>query len=423
MQPTRPSLDSIFGPIKSGEAQNRPSLDQIFSNPPQIPPEESAPENKTPLLTDESGGFGHSLGTAAKDVAMGAGKSFIRGTRDVAGGIQSLGKATAGLFGVDTSNPNDEIRSIDNNTSQGSQVNDQLQSKSTGEQVGGALETIGELGAGLVTKGPEAITKATQAYDAYKEAKVGKDALEVVTPKLSKLETEKALAEGRGETKGLLRKTTIAPDKRLLDVADATKGIVKKGASGAENINAVKTALNHEAESLKAQIKTVDHPYSFKELNAKLSNIEEPISLKGTPFEKQIGAVKQAAMDIAKKKGGNISSLLDSRKEFDALVSKEYPNLYDKENAPMRNAITGIRNAMNDFIEKNLPEGNQYRDSLKKQSLYYDAIDNIAGKSTGEVGTSKIGRALKVVKDHPVGSLIGAGVVDKAIKATTGLGF
>lgn len=404
MPPTRPSLDQIFGPIKSGEAQSRPSLDQIFSSSPQIPQEEVAPEKGMPLLTNDSGGFG----TALKDVAIGAGKSLIRGTRDVASGIQSLGKGTAGLFGVDTSNSNDEISSIDNNTPEGAQVNDELQSKSRGEQVGGALETVGELGAGLVTKGPEALTKATQAYDAYKEAKVGKDALEVVTPKLSKLDTEKALAEGRGETKGILRKTAIAPDKRLLEVADATKGIVKKGASGADNINAVKTALNNEAESLKSQIKSVDHPYSFKELNAKLSNIEEPISLKGTPFEKQIGAVKQAAMDIAKKKGGNISSLLDSRKEFDALVSKEYPNLYDKENAPMRNAITSIRNAMNDFIEKNLPEGNNYRDSLRKQSLFYDAIDNIAGKSAGEVGGNII---TNTIRKYPTATKIGTGIL------------
>ncbi len=283
--------------------------------------------------------------------------------------------------------------------------------------------SVAEKVPGLIEDAKTAIKGTPEEQVAKVAAKTSKDALDVISPKLTKLETEKALAAGKGETKGILGKTSIAPDQRLIDTAEAVKGIVKKGATGAENINNIKTALSQEAESLKSQIKAVDHPYSFKELSSNLSKVETPISIKGTAFEKQIGAVKKAAIDISKKNGGNISSLLDTRKEFDALVSKEYPNLYDKENAPMRNAITGIRNSMNDFIEKNLPEGNQYRDSLKKQSLYYDAIDNIAGKSTGEVGTSKVGRVLKTIKDHPVSSLIGAGVADKALKATTGLGF
>lgn len=250
-----------------------------------------------------------------------------------------------------------------------------------------------------------------------------KDATKIVSPKMTARDTASALAEGRGQGGGMLSKTKIAPDPMTTKVAEATQNIVKKGVPASKNIANIRQALSTEAENLKSQIESVDHPYSFKELNAKLNNVETPISIKGTAFEKQIDAVKQAAMKIAKDNGGTVSSLLDARKGFDSLVSKEYPNLYESASAPMKNAITSIRNAMNDFIEQNLPDNLSFKDSLDKQSLYYRAIDNIAEKSVGETKTTGIGRVGKTIKNHPVSSLVGAGVADKILKNTTGFGI
>lgn len=244
------------------------------------------------------------------------------------------------------------------------------------------------------------------------------DATDIVSPKMTAKETAQALAEGRGSGGGLLSKTKIAPDAMTNKIAEATQGIVKKGVPASKNIANLRQALSSEAENLKSQIKDVNHPYSFKELNAKLKGVESPISIKGTAFEKQIGAVKQAAMDIAKKSGGKISNLLDARKGFDALVSKEYPNLYDSTSAPMKNAITSIRNAMNDFIDENLPDNTSFKNSLNKQSMYYRAIDNIAEKAVGETKTTGIGRIGKALKSHPLVS--GAIGIEGAKKVITG---
>lgn len=300
-------------------------------------------------------------------------------------------------------------------------------------EIAGAAKSLVEKGAGVASDVVSAadkgigtfISKLTSGSSLSEEEKATKSALDVVSPKLTKKETEAALAAGRGEGGGLLSKAKIKPDTRTVQVADAVKNIVSSKASGATNINSVREALSTEAESLKSQIKSVDHPYVFKELASKLSNVEEPISIKGTQFEKQISAVKDAAMSISKKNGGTVSSLLDSRKEFDALVSKEYPNLYDKENAPMRTAITAIRNTMNDFIESNLPDDISFKNSLKKQSLYYDAIDNIAGKSTGDIG--KTGLQQKVgnfTRKHPIitagAGLLGAEEIKSGIDRFTG---
>ena len=259
--------------------------------------------------------------------------------------------------------------------------------------------------------------KSIEATGASASASALKDATDIVSPKMTAKDTADALAQGRGQGGGLFSKTKIAPDPMTIKTAEAVQGIVKKGVPASKNIANLRQSLTTEAENLKSQIQSVDHPYSFKELNAKLNGVETPISIKGTAFEKQIGAVKQAAMTIAKKEGGTVSSLLDARKGFDALVSKEYPNLYDSASAPMKNAITSIRNAMNDFIEQNLPDNMSFKDSLTKQSMYYRAIDNIAEKAVGDTKKTGIG---KMLEKHPIlkeglkygtAGLIGGGIV------------
>lgn len=358
------------------------------------------PQPKTPpelpiTTSKDTNNLGLNIGTALKDEGTGAvkeGVSEVQGLGNFALAPFKWGLSKLGIKGANA--PTGLPDSM-------------LQDKSLTQEVGGSLLKGGELisGAAGLAEG------VMGGIDLLKGGNTVEDALKVISPKLSSKETEAALAEGRGTGGGLLSKTKITPSSREMEVAKAVQGIVKSGDTGATNISNVKTALTTEAENLKNQIATVDHPYSFKELNSTLSKIEPPISIKGTAFEKQIGAVKEAAMDIAQKNGGTVSSLLDSRKEFDALVSKEYPNLYDKENAPMRNAITSIRNAMNDFIEKNLPDNVSFKNSLKKQSLFYDAIDNIAGNSVGETKTTGIGR---FVKAHPTATKIAGGIATAA---------
>jgi len=112
---------------------------------------------------------------------------------------------------------------------------------------------------------------------------------------------------------------------------------------------------------------------------------------------------------------------LKSRKEFDALVEKEFPTLYDRENAPMRSSVKAMRDALNNSIDANLPKGFGYKDSLRKQSLMYDAIDNIAGKSSEETKTTGIGRIGSAIKKHPVGTVVTGALTSEGIrKAVTG---
>ncbi len=245
-----------------------------------------------------------------------------------------------------------------------------------------------------------------------------------VSPKLTANETADALAQGRGQGGGLLSKTKILPDDRTTEIGKAVQDIVNPSENGATNINNVRTALSKEADNLKTQIQSVDHPYTFKELSSAIKSVEKPAMLKSANLDKVFSQVQNKAISLAKESGGNISNLLDARKAFDAYVQKEFPNLYSSDTlTPMKSAIKNVRNAMNDFIEKNLPKDNSFKESLKKQSLYYDAIDNIASKAVPETRAGGLERGLKAIKKHPyisAGAALGA---DKILKSTTGIGF
>lgn len=218
------------------------------------------------------------------------------------------------------------------------------------------------------------------------EKKATQTAIKALTPKMTSGELEAAGAAGKGVVPKIgAPGINMAKDPGFMKMVDATKGLIK-GKSAIQDINSVRGALTTEAEALKSKIVASgkDIIYPFKELASKIADSEEPISLKGTQFEKQIAPLKQAAIQIAQKNGGTISSLFDTRKEFDALVDKTWPNLWDKENAPMRNAVTAVRNTMNDFIEQNLPDAG-YKSSLDTQSNFYRAIDNLSTKVPDEI--------------------------------------
>lgn len=253
-------------------------------------------------------------------------------------------------------------------------------------------------------------------------AQTAKATLEAVAPKMTAKETAQAIADRGGTKTGILGKIKANIDPELKNVAAAVQKYVpdfNPKATFTENVNATRTAVYKMADDLKQQVVSSgkDIIYPFKELASRMDSVEKPIEIKAdATLDKKFDLAKDAAMKIAKKSGGKISNLLDARKEFDKLVQKEFPTLYEKANAPMRSAITAMRNAMNDTIAEALPDV-EYKDSLKAQSQLFTAIDNMSEKAAGEVGTNVIDRATSAIKKHPVISTLGAGaLLDQAKK-------
>lgn len=241
------------------------------------------------------------------------------------------------------------------------------------------------------------------------------EVIDLINPKLSTKQIQSAIKGGQATKTGLMGDIKLNPSNKTLKAAEAVTGVVDPNKTLTENINLVRNAIENEATTLKNAVMQNDHLYTFKELSSRLNKIEAPISLRNDEL-KILNKVKKAALIISKKNGGTVSSLLDSRKEFDALIQKEFPNLYDKANAPMKNGIMSVREAMNNFINDNLPSTAGFRTSLAKQSAMFNAIDGMATKASSEVGTNILERT---IQKNPVTS----GLLKKVGEMTTAGGI
>lgn len=256
---------------------------------------------------------------------------------------------------------------------------------------------------------------------------LGKDALssivDDVTPTLTGKSLDKKIAKG-GLTKsgilGTIQQQTTPQTKNIAQaVSQAVPNFSKLG-TFTDKINAVRQAAFIEGDQLKQQIEQSGKNIIFpqKELAATLKNIDLPFAIKSdTTLTNQFDLARSAAMKLAQENGGNLSGLLQTRKDFDRLVEKQFPNLYDRTNAPMRDAIQGIRDSMNNFLEEKLPAGSGYKESLKKQSLLLKAATNMASKARQEVGSNGLSR---FAGRHPLLKGIGSKVLTGALG---GLGF
>ena len=276
----------------------------------------------------------------------------------------------------------------------------------------------------LATKGvPSAITgaeklgqKVTTSFEKRAAAKTADKITEMVSPKLTAKETAQAVAE-RGTTKsGIFGKIKAVADPYVKKVSETVQKFVPEFnpfKTISENLNATKKAVYAMGSDLKQKVidSGKDIIYSFKELSSKLNKIEEPISLKGTPFEKQIGPLKNAAIAIAKKAGGTVSSLYNTMKEFDVLVNKTYPNLYDKEYSAIRTVVKGVRDTMADFAAEKIPDV-AFKETRTAMSHLLSAVDNMSEKVASglekEVGTTAPQRFFG---RHPVAKKVIQGAV------------
>ncbi len=292
----------------------------------------------------------------------------------------------------------------------------------------------------LATKAPTIVTAGEKVVNAVKNVgeniaesqgkkaaqKITDKIVEAVSPKLTAKETANAVAQ-RGTTKtGILGKIKTVVDPYTKKIADTVKQFVpdfNPSKTLSENINVTKEAATKMAQDLKSKVVAAgDGLVPVKELTSKLNEIgkgTDYIGLRGTQFEKQLPSLKQAAIDMYNAGKGKVSGLFDARKAFDSLVEKTYPNLYDKEYTPIRQAVAAIRNTMTDLTEKYLPEGVGLRDSLTHQSHLLSAIENMSEKAASgaqkEVGTNVVQRGVAAIKRHPIASgaatAVGADVV------------
>lgn len=168
---------------------------------------------------------------------------------------------------------------------------------------------------------------------------------------------------------------------------------IKPGKTISTNVNTTIKELDKETDNLINIVKSNPKTYAGKEIASHLNKIDTPLSIKGDKImEAKFSNVKKAFMEIFNKQPKkNAEWLLTARKEFDALVRREFPNLYSSEaDTPIKLAVQAIRRVPNKLLEQKIG-WNLVKDSLEKQHQMMTLLENLSSKieKTGTTGLSR----------------------------------
>lgn len=248
-----------------------------------------------------------------------------------------------------------------------------------------------------------AITKVGEKLDQRAMAKTS----ELLKPMLSQNEKIAAVKKNRGVAPTLFGELDISPSAFEKEVATVAHPYIKQGAGHVDNVANLNRGIETEAEALKAQIAQKDPIFNRNEIRKQLMDMDIGPQVASDPvIAKNHELAVGKFLDFLENEKNNVSGALNARKKFDAWLLDEYPNLFsDQRLSPLKQSFKNIRNGVNEFISKKIPNI-AYKDSLRKQSLLYEARDNLAERAVKE-GQSKI---KQFTKNHPVATKVGGAI-------------
>lgn len=212
----------------------------------------------------------------------------------------------------------------------------------------------------------------------------------VQTKAVKEAQVTRTLEKGRGPFKRSIIKPSQQELRSEIEVLKIPEVSSKKTLQG--NFNAIAETNRAEAIALENALKNNDFIFTKKELLKKLrdarNNLKKNPAITGDAektADKLIVEIERR-INEASNKG---SELLKVRKEFDQWVrNQKGASAFDpaKDNA-FTIANREIRQTINDFLDVNAPSAG-VRDSLRKQSSLFNALDNLAPKAAIEADTA-----------------------------------
>lgn len=242
---------------------------------------------------------------------------------------------------------------------------------------------IGKVGERLVVSGErKIISSRVQFID------------DLVRPSQTKVVREAQVARTIEEGVGLGKKKVILPSVREKAVAAEVSKIA--GVSPKNTLQGNYNMISGEAKRLAAELEenVVKNDFIFpkKELKADLNRakarVMENPTIVGDSEKVAQKLITQfmKMVDAGDKKG---SSLLETRKKFDTWVkTQKGTSVFDPKNENAFSiSLREIRQTVNNFLEIKAPKA-EVKESLRRQSNLYSAMDNIAPKAADEASTT-----------------------------------
>lgn len=230
------------------------------------------------------------------------------------------------------------------------------------------------------------------------------NAIEVTRPILKVGEKEAALAGGQGYIeKGIVKIKENASDIRI---AESVKDIVTKNANPVDNLNSVKEGIRAISESVGEELTKNNGIFNTNQLKTVLNKAKEGSKVvfgSDKALESAYDAVVTEMIRIVDETPKNLRGLWDARKMFDDVMESKFGKkaFEDATDNARTNAIRDVRRAVNDYIGNRLPEGNQYKATLKRLSNMYDARDRLASIGARMVDQTKVQRFMAAISKNP----------------------
>jgi len=245
-----------------------------------------------------------------------------------------------------------------------------------------------------------AVGAGTGAFAGRKE--VAQRKLEqLVAPKMSAKERAEAIAQGRLDDAGFLKKAEIVAGKREKQIANAVKDVVKPNQAPGKNVAAIKQEIGNISKGVDDYVTKNKVPFNKAQLQAQLRKGTDELDLIFASDKSAKNTYEALSRAFIKQlKAGDTKGLLETRQAFDKLpaVKKLLQTETLGENT-RREMVLAIRQNANKFIADLLPKGNQYKADMLKEHLMFEAMGNIADKASGQIGKNILSQ---LYREHPM---------------------
>lgn len=257
-----------------------------------------------------------------------------------------------------------------------------------------ALVALPVKGKPKVPSKPTAISEAAVSLETKATEQVIKTKEKFVDDLIRPKQTPSVKVEQIGRTgeEGILRQKEVAlsPAEQAIakEVIEVPGVSAKKTLQG--NFSAISKEVENEGQRLVSALKANEVIIPKREFTKVLD--DTLTNLKGNPLI--VGDAEKTAQKIVLKMKslvsagkGTGSGLLRARKDLDAWIrSQKGGKVFDPKNEnALTIAVRDIRTATNDFIEQRVTNV-AVKESLKRQSNLFRAMDNIAPKAADEAG-------------------------------------
>jgi len=276
---------------------------------------------------------------------------------------------------------------------------------------------------------PTLLSDAAKSLDSTAKRQILKKRSDFIGDLITPERTKKVLTEETSRTaergRGVFKRSVVELSKKEKEIANEVskiKSVTPKN-SFQGNLNAISQENTKLARKLD---KAVGNRRVLGIHNKANKKIDDAISLMITESPVITGKTETVANKIAikakqiiAKSPGTPKGILDARKELDSWIkSQKGEKAFDPElEGALSVAVRSVRGALNDTVEASTEAS--VKKSLRKQSLLFDAMDNLKPKAAAESNTA-IGRLVQNMAQvlpfrskfvNEVGTVLGLGAI------------